>query len=97
MNTMAMVQGAIATMQAAQVEGPRDRDRDDKKINHNAAKGLQPAPWAGEDDHIAFQEFSAEFTNFANALNQGSKHVLDQATRVRGTIDLSLDLRDFPS
>ena len=95
-NTMAMMQGAMAAMQAAQVEGPRDRDRDDTKINHHAARGLQPAPWAGEDDPVAFQEFSAEFTNFANALNQGSKHILDQAARIKGVIDLALDLRDFP-
>ncbi len=97
-NTMAMMQGAIAAMQAAQVEGPRDRDRDDPnlKINHHAARGLQPLPWSGENDPIAFQEFSAEFTNFTNALNQGSKHILDQATRIKGAIDLNLDLREFP-
>eukprot|EP00972_Heterocapsa_arctica_P071691 10590480-Heterocapsa_arctica.AAC.1 len=45
---------------------------------------------------MAFQEFSAEFTNFANALNQGSKHLLDQATRIKGVIDIALDLREFP-
>jgi hypothetical protein len=95
-NTMAMMQGAVAAMQAGQVDGPRDRDRIDTKMNHHAARGLQPAQWAGEEDHMAFQEFSAEFTNFANALNPGSKHILDQATRIKGVIDIHLDLMDQP-
>eukprot|EP00972_Heterocapsa_arctica_P085171 12549631-Heterocapsa_arctica.AAC.1 len=45
---------------------------------------------------MAFQEFSAEFTNFANALDPGAKHVLDQASRVKGVIGIHLDLRDHP-
>eukprot|EP00972_Heterocapsa_arctica_P005106 758659-Heterocapsa_arctica.AAC.1 len=67
-NAIAMMQGAVAAVQAGQVDGPRDRDRIDTKMNHHAARGLQPAPWAGDEDPMAFQEFSAEFTNFANAL-----------------------------
>eukprot|EP00972_Heterocapsa_arctica_P039735 5856279-Heterocapsa_arctica.AAC.1 len=58
-NTIAMMQGAVAAVQAGQVDGPRDRDRVDTKINHHAARGLQPAPWASEEDPMAFQEFSA--------------------------------------
>eukprot|EP00972_Heterocapsa_arctica_P111797 16428154-Heterocapsa_arctica.AAC.1 len=65
-------------------------------MNHHAARGLQPAPWAGEEDHMAFQGFSAEFTNFANALNPGANHILDQATKIKGVIDIPLDLRDQP-
>eukprot|EP00972_Heterocapsa_arctica_P040695 5998843-Heterocapsa_arctica.AAC.1 len=65
-------------------------------MDHHAARGLQPAPWAGEEDHLAFQKFSAEFTNFANVLNAGAKYILDQATRIKGVIDISLDLRDLP-
>ena len=83
-------------MQAGQMDGPRDRERSDTRMNHHAARGLQPAPWSGEDDPMAFQEFSAEFTNFANALNPGSKHLLDQATRIKGVIDINLDLRELP-
>jgi hypothetical protein len=96
--TMATMQGAVAAMQANQGgEGPRDRDHNNEtKMNHGAGKSLQPAQWAGDDDHMSFQEFSAEFTNFANALNPGSKHILDQATRVKGVIDLQLDLMDQP-
>eukprot|EP00972_Heterocapsa_arctica_P103879 15310140-Heterocapsa_arctica.AAC.1 len=45
---------------------------------------------------MAFQEFSAEFTNFANALNPVAKHILDQATRIKGFIDIHLDLGDHP-
>eukprot|EP00972_Heterocapsa_arctica_P019334 2853244-Heterocapsa_arctica.AAC.1 len=66
------------------MDGPRDRGHDEKKMNHHAAKGLQPAPWAGDEDPMAFQEFSADFNNFANALNPGAKHILDQATRING-------------
>eukprot|EP00972_Heterocapsa_arctica_P011001 1612623-Heterocapsa_arctica.AAC.1 len=65
-------------------------------MNHHAAQGLQPAPWAGDEDTLAFQEFSADFTNFANALNTGAKHILDQATKIKGVIDISLDLMDLP-
>ena len=95
-NTIAVMQGAVAAMQAGQMDGPRDRERSDTRMNHHAARGLQPAPWSGEDDPMAFQEFSAEFTNFANALNPGSKHLLDQATRIKGVIDINLDLRELP-
>eukprot|EP00972_Heterocapsa_arctica_P069867 10321091-Heterocapsa_arctica.AAC.1 len=45
---------------------------------------------------MAFQEFSAEFTNFANALNPGPNHILDQATRIKEVIDIHLDLSDQP-
>ncbi len=84
-NTIAVMQGAVAAMQAGQMDGPRDRERSDTRMNHHAARGLQPAPWSGEDDPMAFQEFSAEFTNFANALNPGSKHLLDQGSKVSST------------
>ncbi len=90
---MATMPGTVAAIQAGQMDGPRDRGRDEKKMNHHAAKGLQPAPWAGDEDPMVFQEFSAEFTNFANALNHGTKHLIDQATRIKGGIDISLDLR----
>eukprot|EP00972_Heterocapsa_arctica_P069342 10245658-Heterocapsa_arctica.AAC.1 len=79
-----MMQGAVAAMQAGQMDGPRNRERDDTRMNHHAARGLQTAPWAGEEDHMVFQEFSAEFTNFANAFKPGAMHILDQATRIKG-------------
>eukprot|EP00972_Heterocapsa_arctica_P106253 15653319-Heterocapsa_arctica.AAC.1 len=40
---MAMMQGAVAAMQAGQMDVPRDRERDDTRMNHHAARGLQPA------------------------------------------------------
>eukprot|EP00972_Heterocapsa_arctica_P114685 16443704-Heterocapsa_arctica.AAC.1 len=45
---------------------------------------------------MAFQEFSTEFTYFANALNPGAKHVLDQAARHKGVIDVTLGLMEDP-
>eukprot|EP00972_Heterocapsa_arctica_P096956 14303982-Heterocapsa_arctica.AAC.1 len=66
------------------MDGPRDRGHEDNNMNHHAAKGLQPAPWSGDEDHMAFQDLSGEFTNFAKALNPGAKHILDQATRIKG-------------
>jgi hypothetical protein len=96
--TMATMQGVIVAIQANQAEGPRDRgDRNiETKMNHHAAKGLQPTAWAGDNDPMSFQEFSAEFVNFANALNPGSKHILDQATKHKGVIDITIDLMDAP-
>eukprot|EP00972_Heterocapsa_arctica_P043178 6366265-Heterocapsa_arctica.AAC.1 len=92
------MQGVIVAIQANQAEGPRDRgDRNtETKMNHHAAKGLQPTAWAGDNDPMSFQEFSAEFVNFANALNPGSMHILDQATKHKGVIDIAIDLMDAP-
>ena len=93
---MATVQQMVAAMPANQQNGPQERVPDTKKMNHHAAKGLQPTQWAGEEDPMAFQEFSAESTNFAKALNPGAKHVLDQAAKRKGVIDVSIDLNEFP-
>eukprot|EP00972_Heterocapsa_arctica_P005999 883768-Heterocapsa_arctica.AAC.1 len=40
--TMAMMQGTVAAIHAGQMDGPRDRGHDEKKMKHHAAKGLQP-------------------------------------------------------
>jgi hypothetical protein len=98
-NTMAMMQGSIATMQAAQADGGQDRgDRGDNKtrMNHTAAKGLAPREWTGDKDPVSFGEFSEEFVNYACAMNEGAKHLLDQAARMKGPIDITVDLMEDP-
>ena len=45
---------------------------------------------------MSFAEFSEEFVNFSCAMNSGAKHLLDQAARMKGPIDIMLDLRDEP-
>jgi hypothetical protein len=95
--TIAVMQQMVVGIQAG-MTGERERTSDayGKKMNHHAAKGLAPAQWAGDDDPVAFQEFSAEFINFASALNEGAKHILDQAAKHKGVIDITLDLGDEP-
>ena len=101
--TLATMQGALAANAAtlANVQanmGECGRDRGDRgssetRINHTAAKGLAPREWSGEKDPTSFSEFSAEFVNYACAMNAGAKHLLDQAARNIGPIDIMLDLR----
>ena len=105
--TLATMQGALAAnaatlanVQANMGDGRRDRgDRgnNDTRINHTAAKGLAPREWSGEKDPVSFGEFSEEFVNYASAMNGGAKHLLDQAARMKGPIDINIDLRDEPS
>ena len=104
--TLATMQGAIAAnaatlanVQAMVGDGGRergDRGNNDARINHNAAKGLAPREWSGEKDPVSFAEFSEEFVNYACALNSGAKHLLDQAARMQGSIDITVDLMEQP-
>jgi hypothetical protein len=104
--TLATMQSALAAnaatlanVQANMGDGGRDRgDRgnNETRINHTAAKGLAPREWIGEKDPVSFSEFSAEFMNYACAMNAGAKHLLDQAARNLEPIDIMLDLRQEP-
>jgi hypothetical protein len=107
--TLATMQAAIAAIfttlaehaNAAVNAGDGGHDRggrgnSETRINHTAAKGLAPREWIGEKDPVSFAEFSAEFVNYACAMNAGAKHLLEQAARNMEAIDITLDLRQEP-
>ena len=90
-NMQATVAGLQNVIQAG--EAPRPGGGGGQRlINHQAAKGLSPASWAGDEDPIPFQEFSAEMINYACALNDYSKDIMDQAAKHTGQLDIVVDI-----